>query len=178
MEDELLCRYLSMIEDVDEPVFNGYINRDNIPPPAYDGYESDESEKSPEYFASYLSPPEYTENPDIQKGTYVDEYEMPLLPSYLNICRENGKDEFKRELWGNFEGARQQWNQTFDRLRTRDYYNMPEIIIEPVIIRERVEPAEIIEDVDYIEEIDENPFDGMIDENFMNNVMWMREFYE
>ena len=78
----------------------------------------------------------------------------------------------------NFEGARQQCNQTFDRLRTRDYYNMPEIIIEPVIIRERVEPAEIIEDVDYIEEIDENPFDGMIDENFMNNVMWMREFYE
>ena len=47
--------------------FEGIINTENISPPPYDADEMFEfSDNPPEYFASYLPPPEYSPNPEIK----------------------------------------------------------------------------------------------------------------
>ena len=50
--------------------YQGIINTENISPPPYDSDEMFEfSDNPPQYFASYLPPPEYSPNPEIKVKT-------------------------------------------------------------------------------------------------------------
>ena len=74
--------------------YQGIINTENISPPPYDANEMFEfSDNPPEYFASYLPPPEYSPNPEIKLKLLKKFRTRYYLPNYIEARMETGIPE-------------------------------------------------------------------------------------
>ena len=74
--------------------YQGIINTENISPPPYDADEMFEfSDNPPEYFASYLPPPEYSPNPEIKLKLLKKFRTRYYLPNYIEARMETGIPE-------------------------------------------------------------------------------------
>ena len=82
--------------------YQGIINTENISPPPYDADEMFEfSDNPPEYFASYLPPPEYSPNPEIKLKLLKKFRTRYYLPNYIEARMETGiPEEEYNEFWG------------------------------------------------------------------------------
>ena len=83
--------------------YQGIINTENISPPPYDADKMFEfSDNLPEYFASYLPPPEYSPNPEIKLKLLKKFKTRYFLPNYIDARMETGipEEEYNEIFWG------------------------------------------------------------------------------
>ena len=139
--EELRFEYIDEVK-VSEPEliqetvkFQGIINTENISPPPYDPDEMFEfSDNPPEYFASYLPPPEYSPNPEIELKPLKKFKTRYFLPNYIDARMETGipEEEYNELFWGpvgedNYDvvlnGPEEIWERINREYERTEYYN-------------------------------------------------------
>ena len=88
--------------------FKGIINTENISPTPYDADEMFEfSDNPPEYFASYLPPPQYSPNPEIKLKLLKKFKTRYFLPNYIDARMETGipEEEYNELFWDQLENT-------------------------------------------------------------------------
>ena len=115
--------------------YQGIINTKNISPPPYDPDEMFEfSDNPPEYFASYLPPPEYSPNPEIKLKPLKKFKTQYFLPNYIEARMETGisEEEYNELFWGpdgeeNYDvilnGPEENWERFNREFERTEYYN-------------------------------------------------------
>ena len=115
--------------------FQGIINTENISPPPYDPDEMFKfSDNPPEYFASYLPPPEYSPNPEIKLKPLKKFKTRYFLPNYIEARMETGipTTEYNKLFWGpigedNYDvvlnGSEEIWERINREYTRTEYYN-------------------------------------------------------
>ena len=145
--------------------YQGIINTENISPPPYDTDEKFEfSDNPPEYFASYLPPPEYSPNPEIKLKLLKKFKTRYFLPNYIEARMETGisEEEYNELFWGPvgeydydpvISAQEENWERSNREFERTEYYN-PNINfgVQDSVLRENgniYEPEvhEIIDDI-------------------------------
>ena len=145
--------------------YQGIINTENISPPTYDADEVFEfSDNPPEYFASYLPPPEYSPNPEIKLKLLKKFKTRYFLPNYIEARMETGisEEEYNELFWGPvgeydydpvISAQEENWERSNREFERTEYYN-PNINfgVQDSVLRENgniYEPEvhEIIDDI-------------------------------
>ena len=131
--DEVKVRERELIQETVK--YQGIINTENISPPPYAADEIFEyTDDPPEYFASYLPPPEYFPNPEIKLKPLKKFKTRYFLPNYIEARMETGiSEEEYNELFGGPVGEydydpvisaqEENWERSNREFERKEYYN-------------------------------------------------------